>query len=918
MTARSLRFNFIFLIFIISLAGCGGGSSGNSVSSSSTVPQNAPPVPQPVYSGLRTAAPINSTDAVEIAYSAVDGLEEILVSAPSPYAPTGAANVVNQSIAGPVAGSALLQGRFATDGTGWLVETLSNYVYSVQQGATTQDVIEDGKVIVYYRNSSSGSGVDNTVGYSQLKLSVGPSSVVLNGSITTQTASGTASCISHTGDISILDVRQSSTFKIGPLELTQDCTTSAPLYSVKGRIYESRLGYVQFSSVKPLDYSMLGNGVGPASGGPLQISGSTSTTAYMEFINNLIASIGLDTAGSGNIDRAARFNWQTLNVDETPGTHDHGSAPLANVTQQTIAYVGRPLTLDGRYSHSPIGAFVTFKWGVELTPSGSLVSTTNLSHAHSATPTFTPDAAGDYLVSLEVSDGVQVGKTYYAVRAIAGPIPSGGAVAWLGPNAGTDEEGSIGETIVLDGSASTLLNPTAAYTWNLQTPPGSHAVLAFASKDTNLNQQPTFVPDMPGLYTATYGALGQFTPEGLPEGSSVVISVGSKIHFAPPIMIAPGGVSAFSAASADFNGDGRADVAFEGDQGVEAILTAATGGSGGVTSVLSTAQALAVGDFTLAASPELLTQSASCSSGTLTIYGYAAASFQPATTLAYSVPGCTNPELGGNSIGVAAVSMPGGGAPVVVTGDANDFVTFEPAGGGAYSPPTYSAYSLTGIGGASPTWPVSIGSGFLTGSGFPDIVMLALTVVPPNSAATPVLAVYPGTGAGNYSNGPSLVYPLDGVYSSYAIGNVSADGLTDLVVTNTDDFNDILAVFRRTSGGSLSGSPSLLATAPWVFSPVIADIDGDGRGDIVVFHSAIEVQNGGGYTVPELGIYAQRLDGSLSSEMLYPLTMPLPYDSLSLRSTQVVVCDVNGDGIEDIMILNFGGMAYVMLGEPPY
>jgi PKD domain len=78
------------------------------------------------------------------------------------------------------------------------------------------------------------------------------------------------------------------------------------------------------------------------------------------------------------------------------------SAPVANAGSDQQVVVGDVVTLDGRASADPDADALQYTWNFTAQPSGSA---TTLTHPSTAQPQFVADAAGDYAVRLEVSDG---------------------------------------------------------------------------------------------------------------------------------------------------------------------------------------------------------------------------------------------------------------------------------------------------------------------------------------------------------------------------------------------------------------------------------------------------------------------------------------------------------------------------------
>ena len=77
--------------------------------------------------------------------------------------------------------------------------------------------------------------------------------------------------------------------------------------------------------------------------------------------------------------------------------------PIANAGPDQNPPTGRVVTLDGNGSADANGNPITYNWRFESMPAGS---TTTLTNGTTATPTFTPDLVGFYVLALVVNDGL--------------------------------------------------------------------------------------------------------------------------------------------------------------------------------------------------------------------------------------------------------------------------------------------------------------------------------------------------------------------------------------------------------------------------------------------------------------------------------------------------------------------------------
>ena len=149
----------------------------------------------------------------------------------------------------------------------------------------------------------------------------------------------------------------------------------------------------------------------------------------------------------------------------------HGQAtvprPRADAgLNQRIAGIGIEVHLDGSGSWDPSGRALTYQWTLVEVPAGSL---TQLGGADAVAPVLTPDKKGRYRAQLVVNNGVRDSQPDSVIITVRNTPP----VA----NAGTDQIGAIGQTVHLDGTASSDVDgDPLTYQWNFTSRPrGSRA-----------------------------------------------------------------------------------------------------------------------------------------------------------------------------------------------------------------------------------------------------------------------------------------------------------------------------------------------------------------------------------------------------------------------------------------------------------
>ena len=134
------------------------------------------------------------------------------------------------------------------------------------------------------------------------------------------------------------------------------------------------------------------------------------------------------------------------------------------------------------------------------------------------------------------------------------------------------------------------------------------------------------------------------------------------------------------------------------------------------------------------------------------------------------------------------------------------------------------------------------------------------------------------------------------------VGDVNGDGLNDIVASYGGNRpSSFIASFLQNASGGME--PPMSYPSYDIPEPVrVADVNGDGRPDVVVAH--------GGWNA--LGVYLQQVDGTLAPEELYPI----PYAS-DYNTHGIAVGDINGDGANDVVIADYNHGLVILYSIPP-
>ena len=348
----------------------------------------------------------------------------------------------------------------------------------------------------------------------------------------------------------------------------------------------------------------------------------------------------------------------------------------------------------------------------------------------------------------------------------------------------------------------------------------------------------------------------------------------SGVSFGPAINW-PAGPSPRSVAVADFNEDGRLDLAvvnFNTDLGTVSVLLG--NGSGGFAAPVNfatgrTPVSVAVGDFNGDGRADLAVVNANSDTVSV-LLGDGTGNFG-------RVPDIRD-DIGPNSVAVGDFNGDGRADLAVANFGSNTVSVLLGNGSGGFAAPV----NLPAGDG-----PYSVAVGDFNGDGRAD-----LTVANSSSNTVSVLL---GDGTGNFGRVPDVTVNIDPL--SVAVGDFNGDGRADLATAN--EFSDTVSVLIGNGSGGFA-VPVSFATGDQPVSVAVEDFNGDGRADLAVANfgsntvSVLLGNGSGGFAAPVN--FAAGDDGSLS----------------------VAVGDFNGDGRADLAVANFGSdTVSVLLNTTP-
>ena len=186
----------------------------------------------------------------------------------------------------------------------------------------------------------------------------------------------------------------------------------------------------------------------------------------------------------------------------------------------------------------------------------------------------------------------------------------------------------------------------------------------------------------------------------------------------------------------------------------------------------------------------------------------------------------------------------------------------------------------------------SIAVSDVNGDGYPDLI-IGNQCQNNSNCSSGSISVLLGNGDGTFQAGTD--YSSGGLYVySVAVGDVNGDGKPDLILGNEcadgNCSNGSVSVLLNNGDGTFSAPVTLSSGGLYAFSVSVADLNGDGKADIVVANQCTDNNCITGNT----GVLLSNGDGTFQPVVSYP--------SGGLYSYATAIGDINGDGKADLVI----------------
>lgn len=850
---------------VLAVAGCGGGGGGDGTPSPPPQPppvDTTPPPPErpakPVieHDGRAEPAHIDATNATPWVGTARTMLQlpQALIDllSANPFVNVDEATV-ETTLTGPEGGQAIMRGVLRSQGptstTGWVWTEFENY------GA--DGWIVDGRVVQDIVGPITGVSHSIVLELTNLHLTRGGATTEYHGTVRDVLVNDlTGFRRTTSSDLRTRDLQTGKTIFADGLAAERVRTFTFHFdETYSGRIYDQVEGYVDVSSDSAQTF--INDETRPDRGGALRLTGANGS-AGLTPLNPEHAAVSLDEDGDGIDERFTRVSSAALTVSERAA--DSHSPAVANAGAERFVEVGKPVELNGLLSHDADGSFVSAAWALKAKP---LASAAALDFAAAPlAPTFTPDVPGTYTFALRVHDPDGDAEDSVKIHAAANVSAIWGVRMRLDRPVASP----LGLPVTLDAGtsrrqdASEMAPLDVLYSWRLDPPRGSSAALTSLTSPT-----PSFIPDLPGFYRITVeNGIGSPSYYGR---ATKIVGFGTGFQFHEPAVTAIAG-PLHNPVVADLDADGDLDLATLGFLEAKnhwAIRVFLGDGSGAFRDaaelpVQTPSNDLLHGDLDGDGLPELVVLA-----GDTLFVAYLGAPVSASHV--HEIPLGRNEGCGHARLAIADSDGDGQADLLLADPCLRELVTWKHTNGELAVVSTQVIPELVGL-------PIAFGD--LSGDGRVDFVV-------PREPPTPrhTLLVFVQQPSGEFAQAS----PIEALISSlFAIGDVTGDGRGDLVTIRGSQPPTVSVFAASGTGELLPGVDYVLDSVP-SFAPRFADLDGDGRTDVVT--------NGDGN---DLLLGLQQPNGKLAFLTL-PDELPQSTDSVPAFG------DVDGNGRIDVVRL---------------
>ena len=479
-----------------------------------------------------------------------------------------------------------------------------------------------------------------------------------------------------------------------------------------------------------------------------------------------------------------------------------------------------------------------------------------------------------------------------ATSLVIADINGDGKLDLLLTNACADSSCTNGSVTILLGNGDGTYQPAVSYSSAGQT--AQFAAVADINNDGNLD-----------LLVANLCDAGS---TNCASGSIAVLLGKGDGTFQPAVTYLSGGAQAYGVAIADLNADGKPDLIVDNvcvdpscvSGGLVTILLgngdgtfqAAVGyGSGGPTPVF-----VAVGDLNGDGKPDIVLADqcsnnvnfSGCDNGvTAVLLGNGDGTFQ--TAVPYS--------SGGQYANFVAIGdVNGDGVPDLVVANQCEVTNFCTTLGGGIGvllgrgDGTFQPAVASSSGG---NYAFSLAMGDLNGDGKLDLVVANICV--DSNCLTAGVDIFIANGDGTFQS--PTAYSLSGSHaSSVVVADINGDGKTDvLVANNCRDRSCVdggVSVLLGTGNGPLQATPFYASAGLYPSAVAVADVNGDGNPDLLVANECTD----SACTSDNVSVLLGNADGTFKPQVSYPAGGSYAFS--------VSAADLNGDGVSDLVVSN--------------